>query len=56
MEWGLIILIAAMTPMTAEFDTKYACRQAGKTVVADFPKAQKDKPPVAKFYCFPKGS
>jgi hypothetical protein len=56
MEYVLIILITAMTPVTAEFDSEYACRQAGKAVVGDFPKPKKDKPPVAKFFCFPKGT
>lgn len=56
MEWILIIIIAGMTPVTAAFDTQFACRQAGKTVVGDFPQPKKGAPPVAKFYCFPKGS
>jgi hypothetical protein len=56
MEWVLIIIIAGMTPVTEVFNTQFACRQAGKAVVADFPQPKKDKPPVAKFYCFPKGS
>jgi len=51
MEYILIIIILGMTPVTAEFDTNYTCREAGKAVIADFPKEG-----VAKFYCFPKGS
>jgi hypothetical protein len=55
-EYILIIIITGMTPVSANFDTNYACREAGKAVVADFPQPKKDQPPVAKFYCFPKGS
>lgn len=51
MEYILIIIITGMTPVTAEFDTKYACREAGKAVMVDFPREEE-----AKYYCFPKGS
>jgi hypothetical protein len=55
-EYVLIIIIAGMTPVTTTFDSNYACREAGKAVIEDFPQPKKDQPPVAKFYCFPKGS
>ena len=49
MHWVLIVIISGVSPVTADFDTKFACREAGKTIIADYPKKG-----AAKFYCFAK--
>lgn len=49
MEWVLVIIILGSSPLVADFETKYACREAAKTVMIDYPDEG-----AAKFYCFSK--
>ncbi|MEM7242494.1 MAG: hypothetical protein AAF429_09935 [Pseudomonadota bacterium] len=48
MKWILILLLSGHGPTAIEFDTEFACREAGKTVVKTQPEE------TAQYFCFPK--
>jgi len=48
MQWILILLLAGQAPASVEFDTEFACREAGKTVIKTL---EENK---AQYFCFPK--
>ena len=48
MQWILILILAGQAPGAVEFDTEFACREAGKTVVKSQPEG------TTQYFCFPK--